>query len=79
MAQWEYKVVAVPRDLAITKRLFSVPDPAETVADYIEQILNQKAGEGWEFYRAVVVSVRVPPGCLGSLLGQREGTAVYNL
>ncbi len=80
MAQWEYKVVAIPHDLALMRKFFSAPkDPGETAAGYVEQVINQHAKEGWEFFRADTVSVTVPPGCLGQLFGSKETITFYNL
>jgi len=79
MAQWKYKVVAVPRDVAVMRKLFSAKDPGDTAAGYVEQIINQHAQEGWEFFRADTISVTESPGCLGQLLGQKETITFYNL
>ena len=73
-------MVAIPRDIAVMRKFFGGPkDPAETVAGYVEQVINQHAKEGWEFFRADTISVTVPPGCLGQLLGSKETTTSYNL
>jgi hypothetical protein len=56
-----------------------VPDPAATAAGYVERVINEHAQEGWEFYRADTISVTVPPGCLGQLLGQKETIIFYNI
>jgi hypothetical protein len=79
MVQWQYKVVAIPHDLAVMRKFFSVPDPAATAAGYVERVINEHAQDGWEFYRADTISVTVPPGCLGRLLGQTETIIFYNI
>ena len=78
MAEYQYKVVAIPRDVAVMKKLFSATDPGATVAGYVEGVINQYAQEGWEFYRADEISVTERPGCL-SLFGQGETVTRYNL
>ena len=79
MAEWEYKVVAIPHDIAVMRKLFSVPDPVATAAGYVERVINEHAQQGWEFFHADTISVTVPPGCLGQLLGQKETTIFYNI
>jgi len=75
---YTYKVVAIPRDVEMMRGV-SGPTPAERVAGYVEQVINQQAQEGWEFYRMDTVNITEKPGCLGQLLGQKEATFAYNL
>jgi len=80
VAEWEYKVVMLPRDIQVMRRgLLDRQDPAESVAAYVEQVLRERAEEGWEFYRIDTVNIAETPGCLGSLLGQKETISAYNL
>jgi hypothetical protein len=79
MAEWRYKVVALPRDVAVMKKVFGGPDPKDVVAGYLERIIEAEAQQGWEFYRIDTVNILEQPGCLGSLLGQKETLTAYNL
>jgi hypothetical protein len=44
-------------------------DGAHKVAAQLQQVINEGAGQGWEFYRIDRVQIAVRPGCLASLLG----------
>jgi len=57
MAEWQYKVVALPRDVAVMKKVFGGPDPKDVVAGYLERIIEAEAQQGWEFYRIDTVNI----------------------
>jgi len=78
-AEWDYQVIALPRDVMVMKRTFGGEDPAETIARYVEQVIMGRAREGWEFYRIDTVNIVEGPGCLGALFGQKETVTAYNL
>ncbi len=48
-------------------------------AAYLEDIVNEYAGMGWEFYRVDSIGIRVMPGCLGALLGVPPTDRVYHV
>ncbi|WP_244345609.1 hypothetical protein [Thermus thermophilus] len=73
---WEYKVYPLPRDFALPKRKDQTPEQA--VSQAMERLLNEMAVEGWEYYRTETVNISELPGCLGSLLGQKEVTRSFN-
>jgi hypothetical protein len=76
---WEYKVVPLPRDVAVMRKMFAAPDPAATAAGYVEQIINQYAQQGWEFVGISEMSVTERPGCLAALFGGKATLTFYNL
>jgi hypothetical protein len=78
-AGWTYKVLAMPRDLAVMKKLFQKNDPAALVADYVEKTISDAAAAGWEFYRIDSVSLTETPGCLGAIFGQKETYQNFNV
>jgi hypothetical protein len=76
----KYKVVAIPRDMMVMKKLFGDKlDPGQTIAEYVESEIGSYASQGWEFYRMDAVNVTEKPGCLGALFGQKETTTAYNM
>ena len=79
MNEWIYKVVALPRTIAIMKKLFKETDAGAIVADYIQKVITEGSGSGWEFFRIDMVNLVESPGCLGGLLGQRETSTGYNV
>lgn len=44
---------------------------AADVAPQLESIINQHAGQGWEFYQLNNVNIEVQPGCIAGLLGSK--------
>jgi len=46
-------------------------------ASYLEDIANQMAAQGWEFYRVDTIGVAENPGCLDSLFGANKRVFHY--
>lgn len=46
-------------------------------AIYLQEIVNNHARRGWEFFRVDTISKTIHPGCLGWLLGARTVARVY--
>jgi GYF domain 2 len=70
--KFAYKMVQIPPTIQIEKTT-----PKETAAAvYLERLVNEHAGDGWEFYRIDTIGVRVNPGCLGALLLGFSGQGV---
>jgi len=46
-------------------------------ASYLEDIVNDHARKGWEFFRVDTMSKTIHPGCFGMLLGAHTVTRVY--
>jgi hypothetical protein len=51
---------------------------ASTVASQLEQMINEHANQGWEFYQLNEVSIEVRPGCLGKFLGRESDYMRYD-
>ena len=58
---YEYKMIQVPPNVIATQKR-----TGNEAANYLESIVNQQAGEGWEFQRVDTLGVAVPQGCLGT-------------
>ena len=72
MANYEYFMVQVPPRIEVKR------DTGQgEAAAYLQGIVNQYAGQGWEFYRVDTLGVHQNPGCLGALMGQKQVTTVY--
>lgn len=69
---YEYKMVQVPPSIVIKKE-----SGEGEAAQYLQAVVNQYASQGWEFYRVDEIGVKVRPGCLAMLLGQREENKLY--
>jgi hypothetical protein len=74
-----YKMVQIPPNIAVqAKGLFGkAPDPSQLAAQYLESVVNQMAGDGWEFLRVDTIGVKSSPGCLGGLFGYKETQELY--
>lgn len=70
---YQYKMVQVPPTISISSK----EDEEGIAAAYLEEIVNQKAQEGWEFYRVDSIGIETRPGCLASLFGKSAETIVY--
>lgn len=44
---------------------------ANDVSAQLEDLINQYASKGWEFYQLNDVNIEVQPGCLGRLFGAK--------
>ncbi len=73
--KYEYTTVSVPCNLVCKHGL----DMGETLAKYIENVINEMMEEGWEYYRTDNYSVIEAPSCLGSLFGHKEKLGIYNV
>ncbi len=71
---YEYKMIQIPRTLQVTAK---TQDTA--LASLMQDLVNQHAVDGWEFYRVDSLSVMVPAGCLTALFGARETYTQYSV
>jgi hypothetical protein len=70
---YEYKMVQMAPNLKVQEGT-SLRGQA---ASYLEDVVNEHAEDGWEFFRVDQVGLRINPGCLGWFMGSRERTIVY--
>ena len=64
---FQYKMVQVPPTISVKSKEYK----GSEAATYLDDIVNQMATQGWEFYRVDPIGVQVRPGCLAGLFGQR--------
>jgi len=70
---YQYKMIQIPQDVTVKMK----EQRGNEAAAYLEAIANDRAAEGWEFYRVDEVGVLARPGCLGFLFGRRAEYTVY--
>ena len=70
---YQYKMVQVPPNIEVQAKQHR----GNEAAAYLEGVVNSLAKEGWEFYRIDAIGVNVKPGCVASLLGQKEVLSTY--
>lgn len=67
MPGFEYAMVQVPPTIYVQ----AGNQQGNEAALYLQNLANQYAAQGWEFYRVDTIGVVVRPGCLASLFGGR--------
>lgn len=55
---YEYKMVQVPPNIATNRKNINT-----AAADYLEDVVNEWASRGWEFFRIDDFSTQEPAGC----------------
>ena len=73
--RYEYKMVSVPKNIAVS----SGKSLGITLAEHVQKEVNKMANEGWEFYRTDSYFVAELPGCLASLFGSSPNCETFNL
>lgn len=62
---WLYQMVQIPPHLVVQGKA----QAGNEAAAYLQNLTNNQAAAGWEFYRVDSFTVTNRPGCLGSLFG----------
>lgn len=70
---YKYKMVQIPPNIAVKMK----GHKGNEAAAYLEEIVNQYAEEGWEFYRVDSIGVELQPGCLAALFGKKAEDSLY--
>lgn len=70
---YTYKMIQLPPNISVD----ATSQTGREAADYLESVVNDMAGKGWEFLRVDSIGVQVKPGCLAALLGQGESKSLY--
>lgn len=75
----QYRMVQIPPDVQVAAKgmLGRAPSMNEVASTYLETIVNQMAGQGWEFLRVDAIGVQSNPGCLAALGGARQINQVF--
>jgi hypothetical protein len=70
-SRFVYKMIQIPPTVTVQERDYEGAARHSAAADYLENVVNGMALEGWDFYRVDSIGVRVPPGCVAGLLGAK--------
>jgi hypothetical protein len=62
---YEYKMVQIRPTVAVQ----ASEHIGDEAARYLQSVVNERAVNGWEFYRVDTLSVAIPPGCLAGIFG----------
>lgn len=68
-----YKMVQIPPAISVQAKAHT----GNEAAAYLESVVNDMAGQGWEFLRVDAIGVQVQPGCLMVLFGQKTTETTY--
>jgi hypothetical protein len=72
-APYLYKMIQMAQSIEVQEG----KSHRRVAADYLENIVNKMAVDGWEFYRIDSIGITVAPGCLGSLFNQSPRHVSY--
>ena len=70
---YKYKMVQVPPNIEVTAKAHK----GNEAAGYLEDIVNEHASQGWEFYRIDSVGVSLKQGCLSAFFGPKHINTSY--
>ena len=70
---YEYKIIQIPPNIEVQ----SNEQQGQARARFLEAMLNEQIKDGWEFYRIDNMGGVVNPGCLGSLMGQKQAHEIF--
>lgn len=63
---YEYKMVQIPPNIVVKSKDWV----GQEAAYYLQDLANEYALQGWEFFRVDTLGVVREPGCLASLFGK---------
>ena len=61
---YRYEMVQLPPNIQIN----ASSETGSEAADYLQRIVNERAGQGWDFFRVDSIGVSSQPGCVEALL-----------
>jgi len=70
---YEYKMVQVPPNISVGAKAHK----GNEAAMYLQNVVNECASLGWEFYRIDSFGVNIQPGCFDALSGKRAEQNLY--
>jgi hypothetical protein len=70
---YQYKMMQVPPVIKIKAKEYQGGEAAA----YMEEIVNQEAQTGWEFYRVDTLGVYTQAGCIAALFGGKDELFEY--
>jgi hypothetical protein len=70
---YEYKMIQMPPTIAVQAKAAH----GQEAAAYLENVVNEWASRGWEFFRVDTLGVITAPGCLAGLLGAKANLIEY--
>ena len=69
---YRYRMIQVPPTIPVSRS-----QEGTAAAEYMEEVVNAQAAEGWEFYRVDEIGIEVKPGCLSSIFGRKSEMVPY--
>jgi hypothetical protein len=70
---YDYRMIQIPPNISVQRKAAQGTEAAA----YLQDLVNQQSAQDWEFYRVDSIGVKLQPGCLGALFGQREQLVLY--
>jgi len=72
---YTYKMVQIPPNISVQMK----EHKGNEAAAYLQNVVNEHAENGWEFYRIDSIGVQVKPGCFDVLRGKKEENNMYHV
>lgn len=70
---YTYKMVQIPPNIEVK----ASKHKGNEAAIYLQNVVNEHAEEGWEFYRVDSIGVSVKGGCFDALMGKKDSMGSY--
>lgn len=70
---YEYRMIQLPPTISVQAKEWR----GQEAAFYLQNVANEQAAQGWEFYRVDTVGVVTQPGCLAMVFGARQTLIEY--
>jgi hypothetical protein len=70
---FEYKMIQLPPNIAVQMK----EHKGNEAATYLQNIVDNYAVDGWEFYRVDSIGVQLQPGCFEALFGKKAENSMY--
>jgi hypothetical protein len=65
---YQYLMVQVPSNLGVKSSSYQ----GNEAAQFLQNVVNHHAAQGWEFYRVDKLGIVTTPGCLAALFGAKQ-------
>ena len=70
---YEYQMVQIPPTLLVRTKA----EKGTAAGQYLQDLANEHAARGWEYFRVDTMGVHTPPGCLGAVASQKGEMVEY--
>lgn len=73
--KYTYKMVQIPPNIEVQAKKHK----GSEAANYLQNVVNAHAEEGWEFHRIDSIGVKTTAGCFAALFGHKASFDHYHV